>query len=235
MLERHIQILKAIIQSFTETASPVSSKFIVEKYEIDVSPATIRNDMAMLEKEGFITQPHTSAGRIPTEHGYRFFVDEFLKTQKAKIKIQEYFEEQKKIYLEERAREKVYDAVAILSRVIPNIGFASMPGKKRTFYLGLANMLKQPEFLNNLAETTRIIEVLEEGFFEKLNQLNLDDTVKIFIGEENIIPQIQSCSLMATRYKTKGYEGIIGVLGPMRMDYAYNDIALEYAVEMIRE
>ena len=191
--------------------------------------------MAILEKEGFITQPYTSAGRIPTSQGYRFFVDQFLKTQKAKIKMQEYFEEQKELYFEERAKEKVYDAVGILSRVIPNISFASMPGKKRTFYLGLANMLKQPEFSNNLAETTKIIEVLEDEFFEKLTELDLDNTIKIYIGEENIIPQIQSCSLIATKYKTKGYEGIIGILGPMRMDYAYNHIALEYAAEMIRE
>jgi len=235
MIDRHIKIIQAIVDSFTETALPVGSKFIVEKYEIDVSPATIRNDMALLEKKGFIVQPHTSAGRIPTSQGYRFFVDQFLKTQKAKLKMQKYFNEQKKIYLEERAREKVYDAVAVLSRVMPNIGFASMPGKKRTFYLGLANMLKQPEFSNNLAETTQIIEILEEDFFEKISDLDLTEAVKIFIGEENIIPQIQSCSLMATKYKTKGYEGIIGILGPMRMNYAYNNIALEYAAEMIRE
>lgn len=235
MLDRHIKILEAIIESFTQSALPIGSKYIVEKYDIDVSPATIRNDMAMLEKEGFIMQPHTSAGRVPTEQGYRFFVDQFLKTQKAKIKMREYFEEQKKHYLEERAREKVYDGIGVLSRVVPNMTFASIPGKKRTFYLGLANMLKQPEFQGNIAETTRIIEVLENEFFEKLNELNLDNTVKIFIGEENIIPQIQSCSLMATKYKTKGYEGILGILGPMRMDYAYNNIALEYAAEMIRE
>lgn len=235
MINRHIKILQAIVNSFTETALPVGSKLIVDKYEIEVSPATIRNDMAMLEKEGFITQPHTSAGRIPTSQGYRFFVDQFLKTQKSKLKMKKFFDEQKKMYLEERAREKVYDAIAVLSRVVPNIGFASMPGKQRTFYLGLAKMLKQPEFSNNLAETSQIIEVLEEDFYEKIEELDLDETVKIFIGEENIIPEIQSCSLMATKYKTKGYEGIIGILGPMRMDYAYNNMALEYAAEMIRE
>ncbi len=235
MLDRHIKILEAIIKSFTDSALPVGSKYLVEKYNIDVSPATIRNDMAMLEKEGFIAQPHTSAGRVPTAEGYRFFVDQFLKTQKAKIKIRDHFENEKKIYLEERAREKVHDSVGVLSRVIPNMTFASTPGKERTFFLGLANMLKQPEFSNNIAETTRIIEVLEDNFFDKLDELNLDNSVKIFIGKENIIPQIQSCSLMATKYQTKGYEGIIGILGPMRMDYAYNNIALEYAAEMIRE
>lgn len=235
MLERHIKILEAIIESFIETANPVGSKYLVERYQIDVSPATIRNDMALLEQAGFIMQPHTSAGRIPTGLGYRFFVDQFLKTRQAKIHLQDYFEEQKKLYLEERAKEKVYDAIAVLTRVIPNIGFASIPGKSMTFYLGLANLLKQPEFTNNLAGTAKIIELLEENFFDKLNELPLDNGVKIFIGEENIIPAIQSCSLMATRYKTKGYEGIIGILGPIRMDYAYNSIALEYAGKMIRD
>jgi heat-inducible transcriptional repressor len=73
--ERKLAVLRAIITDYVENSEPVGSKALVERYRLDVSPATIRNDMASLEEEGYLTQPHTSAGRIPTDKGYRLFVD----------------------------------------------------------------------------------------------------------------------------------------------------------------
>ncbi|MBI4901973.1 MAG: heat-inducible transcriptional repressor HrcA [Actinobacteria bacterium] len=73
--ERKLAVLRAIITDYVENSEPVGSKALVERYHLDVSPATIRNDMATLEEEGYLTQPHTSAGRIPTDKGYRLFVD----------------------------------------------------------------------------------------------------------------------------------------------------------------
>ena len=73
--ERRLEVLRAIVEDFVSTHEPVGSKALVERHSLGVSPATIRNDMAALEDEGFITQPHTSAGRVPTDRGYRLFVD----------------------------------------------------------------------------------------------------------------------------------------------------------------
>ena len=73
--ERRLQVLRAIVQDYVGTEEPVGSKALTERHSLGVSPATIRNDMAALEDEGFIAQPHTSAGRIPTDKGYRLFVD----------------------------------------------------------------------------------------------------------------------------------------------------------------
>ena len=73
--ERKLTVLRAIVEDYVSTTEPVGSKSLVDRHHFDVSPATIRNDMAVLEEQGFITQPHTSAGRIPTEKGYRLFVD----------------------------------------------------------------------------------------------------------------------------------------------------------------
>src|ERR671938_98802 len=73
--ERKLAVLRAIVQDFVSTEEPVGSRALVERHNLGVSPATIRNDMAILEEEGYITQPHTSAGRIPTDKGYRLFVD----------------------------------------------------------------------------------------------------------------------------------------------------------------
>ncbi|HET7068694.1 MAG TPA: heat-inducible transcriptional repressor HrcA, partial [Nocardioides sp.] len=73
--ERRHAVLRAIVEDYVATQEPVGSKALVERHGLGVSPATVRNDMAVLEEEGLITQPHTSAGRIPTDKGYRLFVD----------------------------------------------------------------------------------------------------------------------------------------------------------------
>ncbi|MEP6762181.1 MAG: heat-inducible transcriptional repressor HrcA, partial [Sporichthyaceae bacterium] len=73
--DRKLEVLRAIVEDYVSTQEPVGSKALVERHNLGVSPATIRNDMAALEDEGYIAQPHTSAGRIPTDKGYRLFVD----------------------------------------------------------------------------------------------------------------------------------------------------------------
>ena len=73
--DRKLQVLRAIVTDYVSSQEPVGSKALVERHDLGVSPATVRNDMAALEDEGYITQPHTSAGRIPTDKGYRLFVD----------------------------------------------------------------------------------------------------------------------------------------------------------------
>src|SRR5436305_1860973 len=73
--DRKLAVLRAIVEDYVSTNEPVGSKTLVERHQLGVSSATVRNDMAVLEEDGFITQPHTSAGRVPTDKGYRLFVD----------------------------------------------------------------------------------------------------------------------------------------------------------------
>ncbi len=94
--ERKLQILKAIINDYFETAEPVGSRTLSRHYDLGISPATIRNEMSDLEELGFIMQPHTSSGRIPSDKGYRFYVDMMLQLQKAEFTKLVYMEELKK-------------------------------------------------------------------------------------------------------------------------------------------
>ncbi len=94
--ERKLQILKAIINDYFETAEPVGSRTLSRHYDLGISPATIRNEMSDLEELGFIIQPHTSSGRIPSDKGYRFYVDMMLQIQKAEFTKLVYLEELKK-------------------------------------------------------------------------------------------------------------------------------------------
>ncbi|MDI6098256.1 heat-inducible transcriptional repressor HrcA [Actinoplanes sp. NEAU-A12] len=77
--DRKLEVLRAIVEDYVETQEPVGSKALVDRHKLGVSPATVRNDMAVLEEEGYIRQPHTSAGRVPTDAGYRLFVDRLTK------------------------------------------------------------------------------------------------------------------------------------------------------------
>ncbi len=225
---RKQKILQAIIQQFVDTAEPVGSKTIVVSYKLSVSPATIRNDMAFLEKEGLITQPHTSAGRVPTVAGYRMYVDQLANFDKARKLAKKNLHSLREQYKIDKAREQIFDAVRLLSQATANVSFATIPGS-RTFYLGISNILRQPEFADDPRRASQVIEVLEEGkhFSKILKELDLDEKVRIFIGKENLIPQIDSCGLIVTTYELEGHKGFMGILGPCRMPYAYNKALLE--------
>jgi len=228
-MDRKSEILRAIVQHFIQTAEPVGSKTILVSYHFSVSPATIRNDMATLEKEGLIYQPYTSAGRIPTDEGYRMYVDEMADYEAEKTKALTTLKRIVSEYKVEKVRERIYDAVNLLARATGNVSFATVPDNERTFFLGLSNVLKQPEFANDNIRASQVVEVLEnDDYFRRLlKELDTDETVKIYIGKENILEQIQSCSLMVTKYKRDGFKGYIGLLGPTRMNYPFNKAMLE--------
>lgn len=234
-MDRRRAILQAIIQEFIETAEPVGSQAIVVGYNFSVSPATIRNEMANLENEGLIYQPHTSAGRVPTEVGYRLFVDELADYEAAARQAEKALQKIVVQYEMEKAREKMYDSVRILAQATGDVSFATLPDNRRTFYLGVSNVLKQPEFSQDPLRASQVVEVLEntDNFVNTLRELKLPAGAHIFIGKENILPQIQSCALIVSRYRVGSFEGYFGLLGPTRMKYAFNRAIVEQMRAMI--
>lgn len=234
MNTRQAKLLAAIIDQFIETALPVGSKRLLEMGEFSVSSATIRNEMSALEEEGFLEQPHISAGRIPTAKGYRMYVKEFMEPSVHELKVRKKFESLQEQYFHRKDQERVYEAVALLSHMIPNIAFATVPHKDRVYYMGLANTLRQPEFQSNPVLATGVVEVLERRLTDLLDAIELTDDVRYYIGDEHLLPQVQSCSVLIKRYVLRGEPGAIGVIGPMRMDYAYNTIALELISDLLK-
>ncbi|MDA1208566.1 MAG: hypothetical protein O2904_00865 [bacterium] len=234
MNERQSKLLVTIINQFIQTAIPVGSKKLVESGLFDCSSATIRNEMLQLEDEGFLEQPHISAGRVPSAKGYRAYVQAHMEPAKKERTIMKQFEILKSHYFQRKDQERAYDAVAMLSHMIPNVAFASVPHKDQVFYLGLANVLRQPEFLADPRLASGVAEVLENHLSALLEEVTVDDHVRYYIGEEDVLPQIQSCSLMAVEYTMRGERGVLGILGPMRMDYSYNTVALTLASDLLR-
>jgi transcriptional regulator of heat shock response len=234
MNERQAKLLSAIIDQFIQTAIPVGSKQLLEQADFDVSCATVRNEMRALGEEGYLYQPHVSAGRIPTAKGYQLYVREFMEPSTHERSVRQQFQALKQEYLKRKDQERAYETVALLSRMTPHVAFATVPHKDRLYYLGLANVLRQPEFQADPMLATGVVEVLEQGLTDALKAIEVDDRVHYYIGEHHLLPQIQSCSLLVTRYMLRNEPGYVGIMGPMRMDYAYNTVALELAADMLR-
>jgi len=136
-------------------------------------------------------------------------------------------------YLKQKDRERVYEAVALLAKMICNIGFATVPHKDHVYYLGLANALKQPEFREDPALASDIVEILETPLADLLSRVPIDETVRYYIGDEDILTNIHSCSMLVKRYQVGGEDGCVGILGPIRMDYGYNTVALELVSDLL--
>ncbi len=230
---RQQKILEAIIEAFIRNALPVGSKHLTENYNFRLSSATIRNEMAQLEKEGYIVQPHTSAGRIPTNLAYRMLVDQMKEEEKMLKKAARDMMEAQKRYRLGKAKERLYETVSILSEVTQDLSFATVPEERGLFYIGISNMLRKPEFMGHPERATQVVQILENELSSVLATLKVSAEGAIYIGEENILPEFQSCSLLALPYSYQGFSGVIGLLGPTRMNYPYNMAALKSSLQML--
>lgn len=234
MNTRQAKLLVSIIDEFIRTGIPVGSKQIIESGHFELSGATIRNEMRLLSEEGLIEQPHISAGRIPTARGYRMYVKDYMQPTGMEKEVRSRFDRLRAQYFQRKDQERVFEAVALLSQMIPNVAFATVPHKQRVYFLGLANTLRQPEFQLDPLLATGVVEVLETQLADVMEQVKLDEKVRYYIGDEHLLPQIQSCSMMVTEYRMRDERGAVGILGPMRMDYTYNTVALELVADLLR-
>jgi transcriptional regulator of heat shock response len=217
--DRRLEILRAIVDEYVETQEPVGSKAIAEKRALGISPATIRNEMAVLEEEGFITQPHTSAGRIPTDRGYRLFVDKLsavkpLSTAERRA-IETFLEGAHDLdEVVKRSAKLLADITKQVAVVkYPKIGESS--GREMMAISGTANLARSGEDLG--PALSPILEALEEQVVLLRLLSDAHPTVHVTIGSEQQDMNLQTTSLVSVGY---GSDASLGILGPTRMDYA---------------
>lgn len=224
---RRRAVLTETINRYIHNAQPVSSEDVAADFR--VSSATIRNIFAELEESGYLTHPHTSAGRVPTDKGYRYYVD-FLLSQ---LELLE--EEKNSIMLHyERQMSHLEDALEETSEVISSITHAAgivsfLDRHDRFFYKGIGFILEEPEFrdynrirllIKMLEERESLLDIINRDFSEK---------VKIYIGGELGCAEMESCALAVSTYAVRNKpSGRIAVLGPARMEYRHIIPALEY-------
>jgi len=224
MEKRQEQLLETIITQYIDTAQPVGSKAISESKLFSLSSATIRNEMAELENAGFIFQPHTSAGRIPTESGYLYYVENLVKIISIDKKTQNNL---KNIIKAQKSIKDLAKGLAENSHLAVFLGLED----KDYYYTGLANLFHQPEFYQHelVYNISEVVDHLDEVIY------NIFDEVcepQILIGSKN--PFSKFCSTVLTKFKSKKKKGLIGILGPMRMDYQSNLALIKYSEDLIK-
>ncbi len=216
--KRKSQLFNTIVSEYIKTAEPVGSKPLASKGKLKVSSATIRNEMVELEKHGLVCQPHTSAGRIPTESGWKYFLDNFLKdgdlnsTDKKKIQslVDKLNKAELEVLIKEIAREisEMVDGAVVVA-LSPN----------NVYYTGIANIFKQPEFFHPdmVLNMSQIIDHLDSVMGKLFHTVSKPT---ILIGKDN--PFGQDTGVVLTKYSLNNEVGIFGILGPVRMDYQRN-------------
>lgn len=239
LTNRQEKILFAIIEEYAELATPVGSVTLAKLF--DVSSATIRAEMARLEEYGYIAQPHTSAGRVPTDAGYRYYVNTLsenpdiseksiitddLKSTKASSASHESINHtpdrsnrvlEVRISSQTRADFAIRGAVDSLVELTGNLGLATIGDQ--LYMSGIARLFTQPEFLDN--QRVQAVAKLLDNLEPWLREAAPGQPLNIFIGQENPIGKTSQVSLIISRFRSPYSDrSYIGVLGPTRQNYA---------------
>jgi transcriptional regulator of heat shock response len=225
------KILAAIVKDYSETANPVGSKELVDRYGFKESSATIRNEMAQLEKAGFIMQPHKSAGRIPTDKGYRFFVNELMRRFELSEKERRMLKGEL-IKLQGQHEQLGRSISNLLSQVSGSAAFALLPNQSSA--TGLSHIIGDPEFADpkTMKQVAQLLENIDQTASKFTKQT--DYTAEAIIGGESPVPVPKNLSLVVSNIKMKdGKKGVIGIIGPKRMAYAKNLSIIEYLAKLI--
>lgn len=219
------------MKEYSETAQPVGSKEIVAKYHLNVSSATIRNDMSELEDKGYIMQPHKSAGRVPTDKGYRFFINELMRRFELSEKERKLLREQ--VGKLKAAHEQLGRSIShLLAQVSGQAAFALLPHESSTS--GLSKIIGEPELTDpkNVKGVAEFFENIDEYSSKMIKTSEI--SAEAFVGEESSLPVPKNLSLVVSNVKFKdGKKGVIGIVGPKRMSYAKNLSILEYLAKLI--
>jgi transcriptional regulator of heat shock response len=220
MDDRKQKLLRLIIENHIDTGAPVGSKFLIETSELGVSAATVRNEMRDLEEKGLLTHPHTSAGRLPTESGYRYYIKHLMKPVVPKKEVKDEFGN---IAMDTDYRDKAKLTAKLVSSQVNNAVIVAFGGKS-VYYTGISFLFSQPEFQNylHMVNVSSIFDQCEERMEDLYEAIGGEES-KILVGSNN--PLGNACSLVGRRLNA---DDLFVILGPMRMDYGSGVGLLDY-------
>lgn len=218
---RNIDILRIIVEEFLSTGEVLWSKALLKKYDLWVSSATVRNDMAYLESLQLIYQPYNSAGRLPTSKGLRAFVNYLMQH------VPDYFlEEQNKRHdhqVGKNLNQYIHKLVFELAKNTKEISFCVIPENGICEYSGIADFIErnQKRCGQDILHVVRMLED-EVHFSDFIKKLPTTHGVNVFIGEENILPFLKDYTIVMKPILINGEVGYIGILWGLKMDYSFN-------------
>lgn len=215
MTIRQQNILSAVVEQYAEVASPVGSSLLAKAFK--VSSATIRAEMAELERMGFIMQPHTSSGRVPTDKGYRYYVNSIGENEPTSL-----LERRGEKALVSRVQNAgapermIRNAVDTLVELTHNLGLATIGNQ--LYISGLSNLFGQPEFIGGVQvqQVAQLLDNLEPW----LREAAPNEPLSVYIGQENPVGRAAGCTLIISRFRSPFSDrSYIGTLGPTRQSY----------------
>ncbi len=224
--KRQGRILNLVIKGYVQDGKPISSEYLREKFNLPCSTATLRNIMSELEDLGYLSHIHRSSGRVPTQAGYRYYVNFLMEDCNADELVSDTVSA---IFNRDKGHiEKVEDVLEEASKIISTLthytglGFVEHE-RQRLFFWGTRFMLEEPEF-GDVELLRNIFMVLEEkvALFNRFIKENLCEGIKVFIGDEIGLEGIRNCSIVLSSLDSDGTRrAFLGVLGPVRMNYSY--------------
>ncbi|MBI2430873.1 MAG: hypothetical protein HYV39_02570 [Candidatus Levybacteria bacterium] len=235
LTQRQIQILKSIIEEYIETAEAVGSETLEKKHSISASPATIRNEMVKLTELGYLKKPHTSAGRMPTPQGMKFYVKQLMREKDLSV-AEEVAVKEKLWDFREREEKFFRELTKALAERTKAVAVATT--EEGDFYCaGYANILDMPEFYD-IDVTKSLLSTIDE--FEYFNDLFAkfidDEDVHVLVGEELGSKLHGSYGFVFTHFETpKHRAGEVGVLGPSRLNYTRIVPTVRYFGDLVEE
>ncbi len=221
--ERQKEILEKLVQEYIKTAIPISSGFLKQECGLEISPATIRLDFAELTQTGFLEKGYISGGRVPTDKGYRFFVDNLFEKENFELTEKNIFEDfeliSKQISDVLRFSQEVAKNLACFSS---NLGVVFVQDFGIFWKEGWEEILQVPEFhnLDYLRKFTELVNALEENI-DKLDFVNQDKEIKIYIGKESPFKRKEFSIIIGHSSRAKN-KPTFAILGPKRMDFKKN-------------
>ena len=235
LTQRQIQILKSLIEEYIETAEPVGSETLEKKHNLSASPATIRNEMVRLTDLGYLKKPHTSAGRIPTPVGMKFYVKQLMKEKELSVAEEVALKERVWDFREQEARF-LKEVVRSLAEKTKSVAIATTQNGE-IYAAGYANILDMPEFYD-IDITKNLLAAIDE--FDTLHAIcanfAADEGVSVLVGED-LGPRLDGpYGFVFTKYHTPLNEiGEIGVLGPSRLQYTSVVPVVRYFGDLVEE
>lgn len=234
MTERQENVLKTLIKEYVKTAEPVGSSFLADVFQC--SSATIRNEMAELERMGYLMQPHTSAGRVPTDAGYRYYVNLLMDGKELTRREQENVQADM-LKLQSQYKKLARITAKLLSEYSDSMVMSGVREHEEFASSGARKLLENPEFTST-KEVANVFEAVDR--FEEMIDLyskkdaNGEMSIQTYIGEENPMEEIRNCSLVVSEFTLPtGESGVIAVLGPKRMRYSHNISLVEYLTKLL--
>lgn len=228
MTDRQAKILAAVVEQYAEVASPVGSSLLAKVF--GVSSATIRAEMVELERQGLIYQPHTSAGRVPTDKGYRYYVNHMASASGHETPAERRGERALTARVESGGlpERTIRNAVDTLVELTHNLGIATIGNQ--LYMAGLSNLFGQPEFMHGDQDQVQQVARLLDNLEPWLKEAAPNEPLSVYIGQENPIGRSAGCSLIISRFRSPySDQSYIGVLGPTRQSYRDVMLLVEHA------